>query len=286
MHIGMIGLGLMGRAMSARLLQAGFRVSGFDIAAEAAEHAARLGVDVASSADAVAAQTRLVILSLMTSQDRRDLLWGSHDLACTLLENQILLDTTTGKPEDLETDSERLRRERNVHLVDVCISGSSQVVAEGRAIALVGDVGPNSQYDNVLRSFCKSVHYMGSPGTGCRAKLIVNLVFGLNRLVLAEALGLARKCGFDLNVILEVLKEGETHSTAMETKGPKMISSQYEPAVARLSQHAKDVKLILELAESCGARTPLSALHESIIDEVVAAGFGDLDNAAIYKAFE
>lgn len=167
----------------------------------------------------------------------------------------------------------------------MCLSGSSQVAAEGRALALVGDSEENAGYRDILAAFSKAQYYFGTPGQGNRVKLIVNLVFGLNRLVLAEALGLAAKSGFDLDLVLELLKEGETYSVVMDTKGPKMAAGVYEPAVARLAQHLKDVGLILEYAKEVGARVPLSEVNARLIQEVVDAGNGELDNAAIFKAY-
>lgn len=116
-------------------------------------------------------------------------------------------------------------------------------------------------------------------------KLIVNLVFGLNRLVLAEALGLAEKAGFGLGSILEVLKAGDTYSAVMDSKGPKMVSGIYEPPAARLAQHAKDVHLILEFARQVGASAPVSETHSALIDGLVHDGWGDFDNAAIFEVY-
>ncbi len=283
-RIGIIGLGLMGRAMSSRLLAAGFEVLGYDLSEEACAHAAKVGVHVLPDAREVACRMRSIVLSLFSSENRRELCWGTQALADALQPGSVLLDTTTGRPEDIEEDARRLARQ-DVTLVDVCLSGSSQVMAEGRALALVGGKA-DARYDAVLKALSKAQYYFDTPGQGSRMKLIVNLVFGLNRLVLAEALGLAKRGGFDLAQALEILKNGETYSVAMDTKGPKMISGVYEPAVARLGQHAKDVHLILEYAQRVSARTPISEAHALIIDEVVAQGFGDLDNAAIFKAYE
>lgn len=285
MNVGLIGLGLMGRAMAARLIPAGNRVFGYDLKPEAGALAAQLGVEVQVDARAVAEKTGHIILSLMTSDDRRTLLWGDQSMAAALRPGAVLIDTTTGRPEDTEADADRLA-DAQVRLVDVCLSGSSQVMEEGRSIALVGDAAPDVAYESILKAISKAQYYFGAPGQGNRAKLIVNLVFGLNRLVLAEALGLAARAGFDLATVLEVLKAGETYSVAMDTKGPKMISGNYEPAVARLAQHAKDVHLILDYARQISARVPVTETHVHIIDELVAQGFGNLDNAAIFKAYQ
>jgi 2-hydroxy-3-oxopropionate reductase len=284
MHLGIIGLGLLGTAMARRLLSAGYDVCGYDIAEPARRGAREVGVEILSNARQVAEKVQTILLSLMTSEDRRDLLWGDQAVAAVLKPGTVILDTTTGRPEDILDDHNRLA-EQDVRLIDVCLSGSSQVVAEGRAVALVGDTEENADYRDIVAAFSKAQYYFGAPGQGNRVKLIVNLVFGLNRLVLAEALGLAAKGGFDLGLVLEVLKEGETYSTVMDTKGPKMVAGVYGPVVARLAQHLKDVRLIVEYAEQVGARVPLSEVNARLIQEIVDAGGGDLDNAAVFKAY-
>jgi 2-hydroxy-3-oxopropionate reductase len=75
-------------------------------------------------------------------------------------------------------------------------------------------------------------------------KLVVNLVLGLNRAVLAEGLAFSRACGFDPNDALRILAAGPAYSRAMDMKGRKMLDEEFSPQ-ARLSQHLKDVRLIL-----------------------------------------
>ena len=84
---------------------------------------------------------------------------------------------------------------------------------------------------------------------------------------------------------LEVLMAGPAFSRVMETKGEKMLSRDFTPE-ARLAQHHKDVKLILEEAAHANLTLPLSILHEELLARLVAVGNGDLDNSAILKAFE
>ena len=284
MRLGIIGLGLVGKAMARRLLGAGHDVRGYDIAEAARKDARDLGVEVPADAGQAVQGVDTILLSLMTSENRRDLLWGEQAVARALDPGVLILDTTTARPEDTMADHARLAKQ-GVRLIDVCLCGSSQDVAEGRALALVGDKKEAATYGHILQAFSKAQHYFDKPGQGNRAKLIFNLVIGLNRLVLAEALGLAARGGFDLDIMLEILKEGGTYSAVMDTKGAKMVSGAYEPAVARLAQHAKDVGLILEYARGVGAHVPVSELHSRLIEEVVDAGAGELDNAAIFKAY-
>ncbi len=71
----------------------------------------------------------------------------------------------------------------------------------------------------------------------------------------------------------------------MDTKGDRMLSESFSPPQARLSQHLKDVRLILENAARTGAFVPLSTLHRQLLEQVEALGCGELDNSAIIRAF-
>jgi 3-hydroxyisobutyrate dehydrogenase-like beta-hydroxyacid dehydrogenase len=107
----------------------------------------------------------------------------------------------------------------------------------------------------------------------------------LNRAVLAEGLNLAQRAGLDPAAMLAVLRSGLAYSRVMDTKGRKMLESDFSPE-ARLRQHHKDVRLILELGAACGARVPLSELHDLLLSRAAELGFADADNSAIIRAFQ
>jgi 3-hydroxyisobutyrate dehydrogenase-like beta-hydroxyacid dehydrogenase len=117
-------------------------------------------------------------------------------------------------------------------------------------------------------------------------KLVVNLVLGLNRAALAEGLAFARACGLDLAETLRVLQAGAAYSRCMDSKGIRMIEQSFTPPQARLSQHLKDVRLILAEASRVGQQLPLSAIHRELLAQVESAGWGEADNAAIIKSMD
>ncbi|HND54969.1 MAG TPA: NAD-binding protein [Pirellulaceae bacterium] len=171
-------------------------------------------------------------------------------------------------------------------LVDATIVGSSQQIADGAAVVLAG--GPSDAVttsEPLTRGFAERVFSVGPVGSGARMKLVVNLVLGLNRAVLAEGLALARAAGFDPALALDVLRQSPAASAVMTTKGPKMVSGDFTPQ-ARLAQHAKDVDLILELGRRLDASLPLSSVHRELLGQAIAAGWGQFDNSAIAKVFE
>jgi 3-hydroxyisobutyrate dehydrogenase-like beta-hydroxyacid dehydrogenase len=114
---------------------------------------------------------------------------------------------------------------------------------------------------------------------------VTNLVLGLNRAALAEGLWFARSLGLDLHQVLQVLRESMAYSRIMDSKGGKMVHANFEPQ-AKLSQHLKDVRLILRAAAKAGTQLPLSRVHRELLEAAEAAGYGAMDNSAVIRAFD
>ena len=132
----------------------------------------------------------------------------------------------------------------------------------------------------ILDALSERVRHVGPSGSGARAKLVVNLVLGLNRLALAEGLLFGLRQGLDGNALLAILKESSAYSRAMDIKGERMIEGKFE-AEGKLVQHLKDVELMLEVGHAAGAPLLATALHRQLLLAGVAGGRGDHDNSAI-----
>jgi 3-hydroxyisobutyrate dehydrogenase-like beta-hydroxyacid dehydrogenase len=270
--IGLIGVGLLGSAIAARLSAAGYSVLGYDIIPER-----RLG---ASSAREVARACRTIILSLPTSDIVAQVLAGIE-----LIPGTTIIDTTTGEPETMTALGAKLAK-AGIDYVDATVLGSSRLVRNGAAIVMAG--GRRQAFDAaapLFNTFASRAFYLGSFGAGARMKLVANLALGLHRAVLAETLSFAGACGVSPTDALEVLKAGAAYSRVMEDKGEKMLHHDFS-VEARLSQHLKDVRLILAAARAKNAKTPLSQVHRQLLERLEAAGYGNLDNSAIIMAYE
>jgi 3-hydroxyisobutyrate dehydrogenase-like beta-hydroxyacid dehydrogenase len=84
---------------------------------------------------------------------------------------------------------------------------------------------------------------------------------------------------------LRVLLNSPAYSRTMDAKGPKMVHGEFAPQ-ARLSQHIKDVRLMLDEAARRGASLPMSALHLELLEQAESAGLGELDNSAIIRVIQ
>lgn len=277
--VGMIGLGLMGTALTERLLEAGYTVW---VHNRTRDKAAPLVARGAQWADNPLALCERVLISLYTTDTVEEVL-GQLDGG--LRPGQILIDTTTGEPEQTVRLGDRLAA-RGVQYLDAPISGSSEQTRRGEAVAIVG--GPQEAFAACrdLFDYCvRQTIYAGPCGSGSRMKLVSNLVLGLNRAALAEGLVFARALGIDLNSALQVLTGSMAYSRTMDTKGPKMVEGDFRTQ-ARLSQHLKDIRLILDAAAAAGQDLPLTETHRRLLEAAEAAGFGDADNSAIIRAFD
>lgn len=275
-----IGLGLLGSALTARLIERGWRVRGFDVSPERCAEFEQAGGQVAGSA-ADAAAGPLLLLSLPTSEIAAEVL---REIEPHLQPRSIVVDTTTGQPAQMEALAVQLAA-RDVAYLDASVGGSSQLARDGEAILLCG--GDRDAFDRcgeLFTALARQTFYCGPSGSGARMKLVMNLVLGLNRAVLAEGLSFARQLGIDGEQALDVLKAGPAWSRAMDHKGGKMLTGDFEPQ-ARLAQHLKDVRLILELAGQTGAQIPFSERHLELLVQLVEQGDGELDNSAIIRAF-
>jgi 3-hydroxyisobutyrate dehydrogenase-like beta-hydroxyacid dehydrogenase len=280
--VGLVGVGLLGLALTERLIGAGFRVLGYDLLETRRHELVALGgVAVATSAE-VFQQCDIVVLCLPDSSVVASVLDGAQP---DLRQGLLLVDTTTGDPFDTAALGNSLSS-RGVEYLDATVAGSSAVVRGGAAIVMAG--GSERAFHaagGVLGAFASGVFHVGPCGSGARMKLVVNLVLGLNRAALAEGLTLAKSLGLDPAAALEVLRSGAAYSQAMDDKGAKMLAGDFSPQ-ARLAQHLKDVRLMLDAAARTGTELPLSKLHRTLLERAETAGLGELDNSAIFRVFE
>jgi len=200
----------------------------------------------------------------------------------TLSRGLTIIDTTTGDPASTEALA-RTMDEQGIVYLDATISGSSAQVRAGSATLMVGgDAESFAACSDIFALIGSQVFHTGSTGTGAKMKLVTNLVLGLNRAALAEGLAFAESIGLDPTLSLAVMRGSLAYSRIMDTKGERMVRGDFAPD-ARLSQHLKDVHLIVDTGRDAGLPMPLSAAHRAVLEEAEAAGYGELDNSAIIK---
>jgi len=278
--VGVIGLGLIGTSLAQRLLQAGFSVAGYDVAADRRDLLSRHGGIACALAQEVGERCKTIVLAVFNT-DQVESVLEAPDGAC-LGQQHLVICTSTCDPDRIEALAMRLAR-RRIRFLESPLSGNSDQIAKGNGIALVG--GERATMDDalpVLNALCRQSHYLGPAGSGGRAKLAVNLVGGLNRAALAEGLAFAESMGLELAPFLDVLKGSAAYNRAMDTRGMKMVTGDFTPH-AWLTQSLKDFRLMHEVAARTGQELPLASLYTQLVESCIAHGEGQLDNSVVVQ---
>jgi 3-hydroxyisobutyrate dehydrogenase-like beta-hydroxyacid dehydrogenase len=277
--IGVVGTGLFGTAIAQRLLADGFQVTVYNRTREKANPLLERG---AKWSDNPLKECQRVIFSLFTAEQVAEVIEQMHG---GLEPGQIVLDTSTSDPQHTVALGSQLARQ-GVEYLEAPFSGSSEQTRNREATALVaGEQSAFDACDDLWECLAAKTFYVGSWGNAAKMKLVTNLVLGLNRAVLAEGLVFAEATGLSRDDALQVLLNSPAYSRTMDAKGPKMVQGEFTPQ-ARLSQHIKDVRLMLEEAARGGASLPISAVHLKLLEQAEAAGLGELDNSAIIRVIE
>lgn len=283
--VGLIGLGLVGQAIAQRLRLAGIATVGYDLRAEARAAFTAAGHRTAASARELAAEAETVVLAVFDTGGVLDSVEGPEGLlsaSAPAPRTRLLIDCSTGDPERLQALAGRLAA-RGVGFVEAPLSGSSDQIAAGQATMLIGtDADTLARAEALLAHIAATRVHVGGAGMGARAKLATNLVLGLNRAVLAEGMVFAERLGIAPAAFLELVLATPARSAAAEAKGSLMVEERFAPQ-SRIRQHLKDVDLMLAAATAHGQGLPLSRTHAALMRAAIAAGDGDLDNAAIVR---
>ena len=281
--IGIVGLGLLGSAVAARLRSGGHDVVGHDLVAEKVRALEALGGQAASSAEAVARAAEAVCVVLPSLAAVEDVVLGPRGLAVAGHAGQTIIQMSTISP----TLTERLAREvgaKGLAFLDCPISGTSGMVARGDGIIFVG--GEQRVFDRwrpVLESVLPRAIYVGRPGQAMTLKLVANLLVALNSAAAAEALLMARRAGLDLELVLDVLTRSAATSRMLEVRGPLMARQEFPPQM-KLDLFMKDLHLIQEAARGVGAPLPLTDVAERLYAAALDAGHAGEDLAVVITA--
>jgi L-threonate 2-dehydrogenase len=279
-RVGIVGLGLLGGAVSGRLRGAGHAVVGHDIVPACVERLVALGGTAAKSAAEVAARTEVVCTLLPALAAVEQAVLGADGVLAGARPGLVLCQMSTISP----ALTERLARDtaaRGCVFLDCPISGTSAMVAEGQgAIFVGGDRAAYERWRPLLESILPTAVHVGTAGQAMLLKLVANLLVALNSAAVAEALTLAQRGGLDLRMVVDVLKTGAAASRMLDVRGPMMVRGEF-PAQMKLDLFMKDLHLIQEAAGAVGARVPLTDVAERLYAAAQAAGHGAEDLAVV-----
>jgi len=278
-NVGVIGLGALGRPISQRFVESGYRTAVHDVRPEPMRELATLGAHACASPAAVAKDSDIIISLVSDSAQTEAVVSGRGGILETLLPGAVFATGSTLGPAPVIRIAQQIAA-KGGHTLDIPISGGILAARDGTLSLMVG--GESSVLDAVmpvLQVFARDITHTGDVGTGQVAKLAHQLVFSVNVMALLEGLALGAAGGVSPEVMRNVLKQGLANSTVLQVwhdLGPRWKGMlQATPPGAPLPNMRKDMHLVLELAQALGLELPVGTQASQVADAGQAAGHKD-----------
>jgi len=284
MKVGFIGLGIMGRAMSARLIDGGHELyvhSHKPAPKELTDKGAR---DCRSPHQAASA-SEVLITMVPDTPDVEDVLFGQDGAAQGLTAGKTVVDMSSISPLAAKDFARRVNQ-LGCEYLDAPVSGGDVGARQGTLTIMVG--GSEKAFAHVKPLFelmGKNITLVGPNGDGQTAKVANQIIVALTIEAVGEALLFASKAGADPAMVRRALMGGFAASRILELHGERMINRNFEPG-GRIELHQKDLNNALSGARALRMSLPNTAACQELFNACAAHGGSGWDHSAMVRALE
>jgi 3-hydroxyisobutyrate dehydrogenase-like beta-hydroxyacid dehydrogenase len=270
--VGFIGVGAMGGAIAARMIQHGVPVLAYDVNAEVLARMQARGASVAKSARDIADRCEIVFACLPNGDICRQVALGEGGIAGGG-KVKIYLDTSTMGGEIAVELSEALAK-KGIAFIDAPVVGGVIATEAGNLGILTA--GPRAAFDRVkpvLDSFAGKVFNLGEkPGMAQVGKVVNNAVGYASLYASCEAVAVGMKAGIDIETCVAIINQGSGANFHTQRVFPAYIIPGKFEGTGAVEIGVKDVKCFLEEAKRLGAQTPMAKAVSAL--GIVAAESG------------
>ncbi len=284
--VGFIGLGMMGLPMSKKLIEAGYKVVGYDVDPGALEQAKANGAETASSPREVGERCDPVITIVPNSDIVEEVVLGPEGVIQGAGEGGVLIEMTTAYPMSTLKVAKALEA-RGVRMLDAPVSGGVVGAEKGTLSIIVG--GPEDLFEQCKPLFevmGKNIFHMGAVGAGHTMKAVNNFLSGCSMVATSEAVALATKAGLEPKKVVDVLQVSTGRSYATEWKFPRFVLPRKFDDGFRIELFNKDLDILTRLARELGV--PMFTAHtvQQIFNFAMGHGYGPKGHTTIAQLIE
>jgi len=281
LHVGIIGLGKIGRACASNLITDGFTVWALSrpSTADFVDDGGHLCADTAE----LAATSDVIITCLASEAQINDAYHGAKGLVANVRAGQTVVEMGTF-PATLKKPLADALAAKGATMLDCPISGLPATVLQRSAIVFVsGDEAAAQAIQPVISSIAPKSSYVGAFGVGMATKLVTNLLVIVNSMALAEAMVLGNLSGLDSERMLKAVSPSAGGSAVLNFRGPIMAQRTYQPAGGPAAIVMKDLTYIRDHARAVGAATPLVETALDWFARMIEEGRVEDECAGIYE---
>ena len=285
MKIGLLGTGKMGSAMVERLINCGHELIIWNRSVEKAQALVSKGATLASTPANLVDQVDLVI-SILTDANAIDSCYrASNGVLSTNVAGKLFIEMSTVRPVTAIQIAADVTAKGGA-MVDCPVGGTVGPAREGKLLGLVGGQDNDvARARPILEQLCRRVEHVGPSGSGVRLKLTVNLPLLVFWQSFSEALSLSAKLNIPPERLIDILSDTSGAPNMMKGRTPALISTlkgePQPPAAFTLDNIRKDLRTMIEEAQSNGWDLPVTQAALSALDKTSAAGLGDVDGTSV-----
>lgn len=259
MKLGVAGIGKMGAAVAARLIEVGHEVAVWNRTPEKAKAVA--GANIAAS-PAQLAQKSEAVLSILTDAAALDAVYnGRSGLLDGNVAGKLFIDMSTVLPAT-ETALARAVRAKGAAFVECPVGGSTGPARQGKLIGLMGaEPADAARARPILEQLCRRLEHAGPVGSGAVLKFTVNLPLMVYWQALGEALALTRSLTIDPERLMDLLSDTSGAANVLKVRAPGIAGmlkgGAGGPVTFDVDGGIKDMQSMLAEAKSRGIELPL-----------------------------
>lgn len=278
--VGIVGTGLLGRAVATRLLKTGHTITVYNRTREKTESLKKLGATIADTPKDVARVSDLVITIVKDAQAVESVAFGSNGIVYGKHDGLVVAEMSTINPISSKEIAKKFI-EHTIPMLDTPVMGGPNLAENGELVVMIGgDKKIYEKYKQVFEFIGNKIFYLGENGSGHAMKLAMNLQISMLALSLSEGITLARGAGLDPEVFLQILNSTYFKTGMSVNKGPKMIKDDFSPTFT-LKMMQKDLEIISQAAEKFNLSLPMASLANKVYKDAVNSGLGELDYTGI-----
>lgn len=286
-RIGFIGIGIMGEAMTRRLLDLGYEVTVWNLEPERLETVVPHGAKAAASPAEVAAASDVVMLCVLHMAAVERVVFAEDGVAAGGNSAKLVIDFSTADPEGTRQAAAKLKELTGAGWVDAPVSGGPQLARTGGMTVMAG--GSDADFaaaKPLLEQMSANLTLMGPVGAGQTTKIINQAIVGTGYVVMAEALMLAEAAGIDAARLPQCLAGGHADSSLLQRLYPQMQQRAFDPPSSFARQLLKDLKAVKAFSRDLGLDLKVIEQGVQRYGEYVALGHEMTDSAAVVKLYE
>jgi 3-hydroxyisobutyrate dehydrogenase len=282
-RVALLGLGLMGQGMAARLLSAGFPLTVYNRNPQKAERLKSAGALVAQTPREAATRAEVVISMVADDVASRAVWQGDHGALAGAAPGTVLIESSTLSVEWVD-ELAAAAAQHQCEYLDAPVTGTKPHAAAGQLLFLAGGSARTlAAVRPVLEVMSRDVVHLGAIGSATRLKLINNFMCGVQAASLAEAMSLIDANGLDLDKSLQVLTNGAAGSPLVKTLSARATARDFTPNFM-LAAMVKDLTYALDSADRAGITLQTAVAARALFQHAVAAGFGEKDFSSVIEA--